>query len=103
MERKGENMNQYQPQIQTRPTYRRPSGGGFLIMSAVFCYVAASACLIKGIFAAVAYQKALTETPDEFGINHLAVGMSETFLVLYFAGFAALIGIGQCCSRLSRV
>lgn len=94
------------PVIQSKPTTayrRRQSEEPFLVLSAVLCYIIAGICLIKGIYTGYLYAQSLMQKPDELGLSKLAAGMNETFLVLYIAGFVGLLGIGQCCSKLSRL
>ena len=93
------------PAVRTQPTnYRRQTGGGaFLITAAVTCYVMAVLCLIKAVLTFNIWRNMMDNKNDEFGFNSLFVGMSEMFLLAYLAGFALLLGVGQCCSKLSRM
>jgi hypothetical protein len=88
MERKGENMNQYQPQVYFVPNEKK--GKPLLIIAAIFCYLAAIFCLVKAIYSISVMVQA---GPS------LAAGISENMLALFLFGFAILFTAGSFAVR----
>ena len=69
-----------------------------LQFAAVFCYVGCVICAIKGV---MAFQKLVEVLQEKVDFEqHLIVQITEATAIMYFIGFAGLLGIGQCCSRL---